>query len=102
ERVRDVYGRLDVLFANAGIGGFATRLESISQERWQRLLNIDLSGPFFCLKYGIPLMAASGGGSVIVTSSIGGIAAFPGSAGYSAAKGGVLAMARTAAVEYAR
>ncbi|HLG70309.1 MAG TPA: SDR family NAD(P)-dependent oxidoreductase [Chloroflexota bacterium] len=102
ERVREVYGRLDVLFANAGIGGFATRLEGISEERWRRLIEVDLTGPFLCLKYGIPLMAESGGGSVIVTSSIGGIAAFPGSAGYSAAKGGVLAMARTAAIEYAR
>ncbi|HEY8691470.1 MAG TPA: SDR family NAD(P)-dependent oxidoreductase [Chloroflexota bacterium] len=101
ETVRRECGRLDVLFANAGIGGFGTFLDRISEERWQRLLDVDLSGPFLCLKYGIPLLIESGGGSVILTASIGGLAAFPGSAGYSAAKGGIIAMARTAAIEYA-
>ena len=95
------YGRLDVLFANAGVGGFLTRLAETSEERWQRIIDINLTGVFLCLKYGIPRLIDAGGGSVILTASIGGLAAFPGSAAYSAAKGGVIAMARTAAIEYA-
>lgn len=95
------YGRLDVLFANAGVGGFATHLAEIAEERWQRLIDVHLTGAFLSLKYGIPLLIAAGGGSAILTASIGGLAAFPGSAAYSAAKGGIIAMARTAAIEYA-
>jgi NAD(P)-dependent dehydrogenase (short-subunit alcohol dehydrogenase family) len=95
------WGRVDVVFANAGVGGFATRLVDISEERWRRLLEVNLTGPFLCMKYGIPRMIESGGGSIILTASIGGLAAFPGSAAYSAAKGGIVAMARTAAIEYA-
>lgn len=95
------YGRLDVLFANAGVPGFATRLADISEQRWRRIIDVNLTGVFLCLKHGIPLLAEAGGGSAILTASIGGLAAFPGSAAYSAAKGGIIAMARTAAVEYA-
>jgi NAD(P)-dependent dehydrogenase (short-subunit alcohol dehydrogenase family) len=98
---RAVYGGLHVLFANAGVGGFATHLAEISEERWQRVIDTNLTGPFLSLKYGIPMLIEAGGGSVILTASIGGLAAFPGSAAYSAAKGGVIAMARTAAIEYA-
>jgi NAD(P)-dependent dehydrogenase (short-subunit alcohol dehydrogenase family) len=95
------YGTLTTLFANAGVGGFLTRLAEISEERWQRIIDINLTGIFLCLKYGIPRLIEAGGGSVILTASIGGLAAFPGSAAYSAAKGGVIAMGRTAAIEYA-
>ena len=98
---RAAYGRLDVLFANAGVPGFATRLADISETRWRRILDVNLTGVFLCLKHGIPLLAEAGGGSAILTASIGGLAAFPGSAAYSAAKGGIIALARTAAVEYA-
>ena len=98
---RAAYGGLHVLFANAGIGGFATHLAEISEERWQRVIDTNLTGPFLSLKYGLPMLIEAGGGSAILTASIGGLVAFPGSAAYSAAKGGIIAMARTAAIEYA-
>lgn len=98
---RAAYGGLNVLFANAGVPGFATRLTETSEARWRRIIDINLTGVFLCLKHGIPLLAQAGGGSAILTASIGGLAAFPGSAAYSAAKGGIIALARTAAIEYA-
>jgi len=98
---RAAYGGLDVLFANAGIPGFATRLTETSEARWRRILDVNLTGVFLCLKHGIPRLCEAGGGSAILTASIGGLAAFPGSAAYSAAKGGIIALARTAAIEYA-
>ena len=98
---RAAWGRLDVLFANAGVPGFATRLADTSETRWRRIIDVNLTGVFLCLKHGIPALAETGGGSAILTASIGGLAAFPGSAAYSAAKGGIIALARTAAIEYA-
>jgi len=98
---RTAHGKLDVLFANAGVPGFATRLADISEQRWRRIVDVNLTGVFLCLKHGIPRLVDAGGGSAILTASIGGLAAFPGSAAYSAAKGGVIALARTAAIEYA-
>ncbi|MGZ4430207.1 MAG: SDR family oxidoreductase [Gaiellales bacterium] len=98
------FGRIDVLFNNAGIGDRDDRsVLDTPLEVWRRLLDIDLTSVFLCCKYGIPKLLAAGGGVVINTASF---VAVMGSAdpqiGYTAAKGGVLAISREMAVEFAR
>jgi cyclopentanol dehydrogenase len=95
------YGRLDMLVNNAGIaqrGG----LESTSIEDWDRVMDINVRGVFLGMKYAIPAMLQSGGGSVINVSSTSGIVGFPGGTAYHAAKGGVRLLTKVTAAEYAR
>ncbi|MUV56191.1 SDR family NAD(P)-dependent oxidoreductase [Halogeometricum sp. CBA1124] len=99
--VEDEYGRLDILVNNAGI----IRSESVTDETvegWQQVLNVDLQGVWLGMKHGIPLMTATGGGSVVNISSIWGLRGGTGvSAAYHAAKGGVTVLTKNAAVGYA-
>ncbi|HRD75373.1 MAG TPA: SDR family oxidoreductase [Hyphomicrobiaceae bacterium] len=96
------FGRLDILHNNAG---GSTRqdgpvTEAPDEEFW-RVLKLDLYGTFLCSKVAIPLIAKSGGGSVINMSSIAALIAFPGRDCYTAAKGAIASMTRSMAVEYA-
>lgn len=98
------YGKLDVLFNNAGI--FHAKDESVTtteEDIWDLVIDIDLKGVFLGCKYGIPAMQRAGGGSIINTASFVAVmgAAVPQIA-YTAAKGGVLSMTREIAVEFAR
>jgi NAD(P)-dependent dehydrogenase (short-subunit alcohol dehydrogenase family) len=104
DRVRAEYGRVDVLFNNAGISPTddASVLET-SLEAWQRVQDVNLKSVFLCCKHGIPHLIEGGGGSVINTASF---VATMGSAtsqiSYTASKGGVLALSRELGVEFAR
>jgi len=104
EQVRERYGRIDVLFNNAGISPpeDASVLET-SLEAWERVQRVNLRSVFLCCKHGIPHLLDSGGGSVINTASF---VALMGAAtsqiSYTASKGGVLALSRELGVEFAR
>ncbi len=95
------YGRLDYACNNAGIGGEQNPTADYSLEGWQRILSINLSGVFYCMKYQIPAMLKSGGGAIVNMASILGQVGFAGSVGYVAAKHGVLGLTQNAALEYA-
>lgn len=98
----DQFGRLDGAFNNAGIEQSNTPLHEIDTGHWHRLIGINLTGVFLCMKYQIPAMLAAGGGSIVNTASSLGQVAIPGSAEYIAAKHGVIGLTRAAAVDYAR
>ena len=98
------FGGLHVLFNNAGIfpDGDGSPVET-SEEVWERVMNVNLKGVFLGCKHGIPAMLDSGGGSIINTASfVAVVGAATSQIAYTASKGGVLAMTREIAVEYAR
>src|SRR4051812_169884 len=104
ERVKQEFGRIDVLFNNAGISpnDEASVLET-GLESWQRVQDVNLKSVFLCCKYGIPHLLDGGGGSVInVASFVAVMGAATSQISYTASKGGVLAMTRELGVEFAR
>jgi NAD(P)-dependent dehydrogenase (short-subunit alcohol dehydrogenase family) len=103
-RTREEYGRIDVLFNNAGISpdDDASVLDT-SLEAWQRVQDVNLKSVFLCCKHGIPHLLESGGGSVINTASfVATVGAATSQISYTASKGGVLALSRELGVEFAR
>jgi 2-keto-3-deoxy-L-fuconate dehydrogenase len=94
------FGRLDILFANAGVSGSGTVVE-MPIEDFERVLDINLRGPFLCARYAIPHIAAAGGGSVIFTASELALVGSPGSPAYCASKAGLIGMARAMALDHA-
>ncbi len=98
----DRFGRLDVLFNNAGFGGGARQLlADIDEEAFDRQIAVHLKGVFLGMKYGIPPMLEGGGGSIINTASAAGLVGWPEISAYSAAKGGVVQLTKSAALDYA-
>lgn len=95
------YGRLDCAVNNAGIGGEQNFTADYSVESWKMVLGVNLSGVFYCMKYEIPAILESGGGSIINMGSILSQVAFAGAPAYVAAKHGVIGLTQNAAVEYA-
>jgi NAD(P)-dependent dehydrogenase (short-subunit alcohol dehydrogenase family) len=96
------FGRLDCAFNNAGIEQPIAKIPDITDELWHRVLAVDLTGVWLCMKYEIPVMVGQGGGSIVNTSSIMGLVATTGMAAYNAAKGGVAQLTRSGALEFAR
>jgi len=96
----DRFGRIDVAFNNAGVHIIGTPIHETSEADWDRVHDVTLKGMFFCIKHEVRAMLATGGGSVINTSSIGGLVATPGVGAYIAAKHGVAGLTKTAALEY--
>lgn len=89
--IEDVMGGIDVLFVNAGVGGFAM-VPDVTPEFWDNIHSVNLRGAFFAIQQALPLMRD--GGSIVITGSIGSVAAVPGNVAYAAAKAGLRAMAR--------
>ncbi|ESP90059.1 SDR family oxidoreductase [Candidatus Halobonum tyrrellensis] len=96
----DEYGSLDVAHNNAGIEGDDAPLAEQSEENWDRVVDINLKGVWLCLKHELAEMAANGGGAVVNTASIAGLAA-AGAVPYVASKHGVVGLTRVAANQYA-
>src|SRR5438874_5578362 len=101
DKALEAFGRLDFAFNNAGVEQPITAAAEITEEEWNRIIRINLSGVFLCMKYEIPLMLKQGGGAIVNTSSGAGIIGIKGSPAYTAAKHGVIGLARAAALDYA-
>jgi NAD(P)-dependent dehydrogenase (short-subunit alcohol dehydrogenase family) len=95
------YGRVDILFNNAGIEGPSAKLANLKEEDWDRVIAIDLTSVYLGMKYVIPEMIKQGGGVILSTASVAGLVGFQGSGAYAAAKAGVINLTRLAALEYA-
>ena len=101
EAARERFGRLDILYNNAGVEGPLGPLIDCTEDDFDRTLAVNLKGVFLGMKYAIPVMVAQGGGAIISTASVAGLVGFRGLAAYTASKGGVVQLTRTAALEYA-
>jgi NAD(P)-dependent dehydrogenase (short-subunit alcohol dehydrogenase family) len=97
ERCVAELGGLEVMFANAGIGGSNAHVLELSVEDWNEVLKVNLIGPFLALKHAAIHMRDHGGGSVVCTASVAGIRSGAGPTPYSAAKAGVMNLVQTAA-----
>ena len=94
--IREAHGRIDVLFVNAGIGAFVPVME-VTAQQWDEIHDVNLRGCFFAVQKALPLM--TGPGAIVITGSIGSVAAVPGNVIYASAKAGLRAVARTLAAE---
>lgn len=98
-RTVEVFGQLDLAFNNAGVEQTHTRLADLTLDEWTRIIDVDLTGVFLCMKHEIPLMQAEGG-AIVNTSSGAGVIGIAEQAGYAAAKWGVIGLTKSAALEY--
>ncbi|HEX3176574.1 MAG TPA: SDR family NAD(P)-dependent oxidoreductase [Methylomirabilota bacterium] len=96
----ETFGRLDVVFNNAGLADPAL-IEDTSVESWKRVLDVCLTSTFLGIKLAVPPLRRAGGGAIVNTASISGLGGDVGMASYNAAKAGVINLTRAAAVEYA-
>jgi NAD(P)-dependent dehydrogenase (short-subunit alcohol dehydrogenase family) len=97
----EAFGKLDFALNNAGVellGG--PMLHEVSEAEWQRLITVNLTGAWNCVRAEIPALRDSGGGSIVLTSSGLGLGAMPGHSAYIASKSGVVGLTKAAAVEY--
>jgi meso-butanediol dehydrogenase/(S,S)-butanediol dehydrogenase/diacetyl reductase len=97
----DRYGALHIVFNNAGVGAFG-KAPDLDLETWQQVIAVDLHAVFYGCRAAIPRLRAAGGGAIINTASISGLFGDYGLVAYNAAKGGVVNLTRTVALDHAR
>lgn len=93
------FGRIDIFFNNAGVEGAVAPIADYSLAEFQDVIDVNIVGVFLGLKHVIPTMAATGGGSIINTSSVAGLIGSPGLSAYVASKHAVIGLTKTAAIE---
>ncbi|MBO0949321.1 SDR family oxidoreductase [Fibrella forsythiae] len=98
------FGRLDIIFANAGINGMWAPIDELTPEEWQKTIDINLTGTYMTVHFGVPLLKRQGGGSIIITASVNGTRLFTntGSTAYSSTKAAQVAFTQLIALELAK
>lgn len=102
EKTLEAFASLDCVSNNAAAGGGFNLTPDVTEENWDRCQDVTLKGVWLCLKYQIPAMLESGGGAIVNIASLSGVRGEALQSPYSAAKGGVIALTKTAAAEYAQ
>lgn len=102
KRTTDTFGGLNYAFNNAGVSGRTAPFNAQGLDEFDRLININLKGVWLSMKYELPAMLASGGGSIVNTGSLASTVGLPMQALYTASKHAVLGLTKAAALEYAR
>lgn len=99
---KDRFGRIDILVNNAGITGVKKPTHEITAEEWDRVMDVNVKGVFYCTKHAIPYMKAAGGGSIINIASVIGMVAYTAAPPYVASKAAVRLMSKTDALIYSK
>jgi NAD(P)-dependent dehydrogenase (short-subunit alcohol dehydrogenase family) len=102
ERIVATYGSLNAAFNNAGIVRHGFLTADTTEEHWNAVIGVNLTGVFLAMKHEIPAMLRAGGGAIVNTSSVGGASGAAMLASYCASKHGVIGLTRSAAIEYAQ
>ncbi len=100
ERAVMLHGRLDIAFNNAGINLHPAPIAEVAVEDWARILAVNLTGVFLCMRHEIPIMKRGGGGAIINTASVGGVIGTAGVTPYCATKHGVVGLTKSAALDH--
>ncbi|UCH36017.1 MAG: SDR family NAD(P)-dependent oxidoreductase, partial [Armatimonadota bacterium] len=101
-RTIEAYGRLDCAFNNAGTVGEMGSTVECTEENWEHIISTNLKGVWLCMKHEIPQMLEQGEGAIVNMSSVSGIRGLQDFSAYTASKGGILELTRTAALEYSK
>ncbi|WP_209329042.1 SDR family NAD(P)-dependent oxidoreductase [Lunatimonas salinarum] len=99
KEVASTFGRLDVLFLNAGVEGVVRPMIDYPEDVFDQVMAVNVKGVWLGMKYGFPLLRQHGGGSVIITSSVAGLGGTPSVSAYVASKHATIGLMRTAALE---
>ena len=102
QRTLDSFGRIDLLINNAGIGDFGKRIHETDDATWATLLDVNLTGVFRMTRAVVPQMLKQGRGAIVNISSVASLVGIPGAPAYAASKGGVDALTRALAIDYAK
>ncbi|HEU4552517.1 MAG TPA: SDR family oxidoreductase [Chitinophaga sp.] len=102
DRTFNTYGRLDFAFNNAGIEGISAATQECTRENWEKVLAVNLTGVWLCMKHELPHMLRQGKGAIVNCASVAGLIGFPNLPAYVASKHAVIGLTKTAALENAQ
>ena len=102
EETEKAFGALHMVSNNAALGAPNKAVTDLSEEEWDRCMGVTLRGVWLCMKYQLPFIETSGGGAIVNVASVSGLRGEAFQSAYAAAKGGVINLSKTVAVEYAK